>query len=134
MTPVSVSLANHSQQARYSPNAKRHIGFIVLRDRSPSESKEDYKLYRRVVLQAHLEAYVHELHNWRDGFMLPLPGKAGIHLMQPRMALVLGDIMELRKIMAVTSNSSLYFAMGNSNILDDTVTACVAEETKGRKI
>ena len=129
-TPIILSLSNHSEHVRGSPNAKRMWCFVNFREKMEGESNEAHKLYRRTGLQAYIAFLLHQLHIWRDGFWLPIPGRKGLVLIQPRLALILGDIVQIRQMACLSSSWSLHFPMKNSNAVDVAVKEVV--KTKGQ--
>jgi hypothetical protein len=129
-TPIILSLSNHSERVRGSPNAKRMWCFINFREKLEGESNEAHKLYRRTGLQAYIAFLLHQLHIWRDGFWLPVPGHEGLVLIQPRLALILGDIVQIRQMTCLSSSWSLHFPMKNSNAVDVAVKEVV--KTRGQ--
>ena len=85
------------------------MGYCCLKEKVGEDTKDAHKFVSRTLTQEYAGAILRQLLNWKDGFFLSLPGQEGVHLLQPRLAVVIADIVQMRDIAAVKSTFSLHF-------------------------
>lgn len=107
MWPVYVSLANLPGDTRNIKAGKRIIAYITIPKRGEYESEAKYQYAFRVLYHTWWSNILDITNMWVGGVWLKMPGWSRARLVKPKIGLLLGDMVELWLMTAISSHASI---------------------------
>jgi hypothetical protein len=102
-----MSCGNHTAEARNPSYGKVTLAILAFPDPRPGENMTAYRLANKLLFHEWYSAMFQNLAIWEPGIVLELPGQKGLSVLQPRLGLILSDLLEARSFAAVSSAHSV---------------------------